>query len=65
VGEVLGIDIPGAEELPLTRAARLAVTANPYRTERIRRELGWEPRVGAEEAIRRTAGWIRQLWARG
>jgi nucleoside-diphosphate-sugar epimerase len=62
VGEVLGIDIPGAEELPLTRAARLSVIPNPYRSERIRSELGWKPHIPFGEAVRRTAAWIRVIW---
>jgi nucleoside-diphosphate-sugar epimerase len=54
----LGVPLPGFEEGAFSRAARLATRPNPYRTGRIREELGWEPPVGAEEAMRRTAQWL-------
>ncbi len=62
LGEALGGRIPGAEELPLRRAAHLAVRPNPYRSRRIREELGWAPTASCEEALRRTAEWIAGTW---
>ena len=55
LGDTVGLRVPGAKELPLRRAARLAVLHNPYRSTRIRAELGWEPPVPLEVALRRTA----------
>jgi nucleoside-diphosphate-sugar epimerase len=62
VGAALGMRIPGAEELPLRRAAHLAVHPNPYRSDRIRAELGWSPAFSQREALRRTAVWIAATW---
>jgi len=58
VAEALGVRVPGAGELSLRRVARLALRPNPYRSERIRSELGWTPPVTLAEAIRRTARWF-------
>ncbi|MSR23232.1 MAG: NAD-dependent epimerase/dehydratase family protein [Gemmatimonadetes bacterium] len=65
LGVALGMRIPGAEELPLRRAAHLAIHSNPYLSERIREELGWSPAVPSEEALRRTAAWIARIWGAG
>jgi len=43
----------------LGRAAVAFATAdNPYTTERLRRELAWEPRIPTPEAIARTVRWF-------
>jgi 2-alkyl-3-oxoalkanoate reductase len=55
---VVGIGIPGAEDLPVARAARLATRPNPYVSERVRTQLGWVPPFSLEEALDRTAGWF-------
>jgi nucleoside-diphosphate-sugar epimerase len=60
LGESLGARIPDAEELSLTRAARLALYPNPFVSERIRKELGWAPQFSKEEAIARTARWVQE-----
>lgn len=57
-GETLGLRIPGAEELPLRRTARLALGPNPYGSERIRRELGWRPAFSLAQALERTSAWV-------
>jgi nucleoside-diphosphate-sugar epimerase len=54
----LGVSAPGAEHLPLTRVARLALSENPYGSERIRRELGWDPPHRHEDALERTGRWL-------
>jgi nucleoside-diphosphate-sugar epimerase len=47
---------------PLTRyRAEVASTNLEFSGERARRELGWSPRVGLEEGLRRTAAWARPL----
>ncbi len=44
--------------VPLERVVALALCENPYRSERIREELGWMPPHGPEEALRRTGRWL-------
>jgi 2-alkyl-3-oxoalkanoate reductase len=56
--DALGLQLPGMEEVPFTRAALLATRPNPYRADRIRDELGWVPEVDGDEAVRRTAEWL-------
>lgn len=56
----LGVRAPGLGHLPLGRVARLAMGENPYRSTRIRDELGWEPPHGAAEALERTGRWLRE-----
>ena len=58
LAQALGVGVPGAGELSLQRVARLALRANPYRSERIREELGWTPPIPLAEAIRRTVRWF-------
>jgi len=58
VGELLGVSLPEARDLGLRRGARLASRDNPFVSGRIRRELGWEPEVEVEEALKRTGAWI-------
>lgn len=55
----LGVSTPGAPHLPLARVARLALDENPYPSRTIRRELGWDPPVPVDEALRRTGRWLR------
>jgi len=54
----VGVSAPGAEHLPLARVARLALSENPYGSERIRRELGWDPPHRHEDALERTGRWL-------
>lgn len=56
----LGVSTPGARHLPLARVARLASSDNPFRSERIRRELGWDPPHAHEDALVRTGRWMRE-----
>ena len=58
--DALGLQVPGLEEVSFTRAALLATRPEPYRSDRLRGELGWEPPVEAPEAIRRTAQWFAE-----
>jgi nucleoside-diphosphate-sugar epimerase len=58
LGESLGIDLPGAGDLTLERAARLSLEENPYSTERLRRELSWSPPFDHADAFARTAAWL-------
>ena len=58
LGELLGLAVPGAGDLSLSRFACLALDENPYPTRRIRRELGWNPPFGHDEALARTAAWL-------
>lgn len=60
----LAVALEGAGRLtgrrpPLSRLGmRLLTSRTGYDISRARRELGWEPRVGFEEGMRRVAGWI-------
>ncbi len=56
--DALGIPLPGADELPARRLVELALSADPYGSERIRSELGWTPPISTREAVRRTARWF-------
>lgn len=58
-GEVLYGLAPGkGSGPPLRRAVRLASEGNPYRSERVRHTLGWEPPFSADEALTRTGRWL-------
>lgn len=48
------LDLPG-----LTRSARLARRDNPYDSRRARSELDWSEVVPVQEALRRTATWLK------
>ncbi len=65
LGDAAGLSIPGAEGVPLRRAALLGIRSNPYRSLRIRDELGWSPDVSVEEALTGTAKWIQGMGSRG
>ena len=54
----LGVTTPGAKHLPLDRVTRLALGDNPYRSERARSELGWDPPYEHREALERTGRWL-------
>ncbi len=58
--ERLGVPTPGAAHLPLGRAARLSLGENPYPSDRIRADLGFDPPHRPEDAVRRTGAWLRQ-----
>jgi nucleoside-diphosphate-sugar epimerase len=59
LGESLGINIPGAGDLTLERAARLSLEENPYSTERLRRDLDWSPPFDHDAGFARTAAWLK------
>ena len=54
----LRLGAPGAKHLPIERVIDLALGENPFPSRRIRDALGWEPRHGHEEALRRTGRWL-------
>ena len=50
---------PGTAAVPpLRRSIRLATRGNPYRSERVREDLGWRPPFAAQEALERTGLWV-------
>lgn len=61
IGDALGIRVPGAEDLSLTRSVRLATNDNPYVSDRARDILGWRPPFTLDEALERTGAWARGL----
>lgn len=58
LGEALGVSMPGAGDLSLSRTVALSVGENPYRSRRIREELDWRPAFGHDEGMARTAAWL-------
>lgn len=50
--------VPGMRRLSAARAARLVLGENPYVSRRARDDLGWQPLVVHESALRRTARWL-------
>jgi nucleoside-diphosphate-sugar epimerase len=60
VGDAIGIRIPGARDLSLSRAVRLSVEDNPYPSTKAHEMLGWKPPYSLEEALSRTGQWIRE-----
>lgn len=56
--DAVGAGVPGARELPLRRIAWLGLRDNPYRAERARAELGWDPPFSHGEGLARTAAWL-------
>lgn len=58
--QALGVPAPGAPHLPLGRVVRLALGENPYDSERIRVELGWNPSHTHDEALVRAGRWLRE-----
>lgn len=65
VGDAVGIRIPGARDLSLSRSVRLAAHDNPYSGRRAREVLGWQPVFTFEEAMARTAAWVREAGLAG
>ncbi len=53
----LGLTIPGARDLSLTRVVRLSTEDNPYPSVKARRVLEWRPPFTLEEALARTRAW--------
>jgi nucleoside-diphosphate-sugar epimerase len=49
-----GVGTPGAKHMPINRLTRLALGENPFRSQLIRSELGWDPPHRHEEALVRT-----------
>jgi len=56
----LGVRTPGAKHLPINRLTQLALNENPFRSERIRSELAWDPPHGHQEALERTGRSLRR-----
>jgi nucleoside-diphosphate-sugar epimerase len=54
----LGISAPGAQHLSLDRVIELGLGENPFPSELIRRELGWDPPHLHEPALHRTGRWL-------
>jgi nucleoside-diphosphate-sugar epimerase len=54
----LGLRTPGAKHLPINRLTQLALGENPYPSERIRSELGWNPPYDHRSALARTGRWL-------
>lgn len=54
------IKTPGAKHVSLSRVARLALGENPYRSVRIRRELGWDPPHQHSDALVRSGRWFER-----
>lgn len=61
IGDAIGIKIPGARDLSLTRSARLASQDNPYPADKAKTVLGWDPPFTLDEALARTGAWARTL----
>jgi 2-alkyl-3-oxoalkanoate reductase len=60
-GDILGrfgVSAPGAKHLPLQRVVDLALAPNPFRSERIRSDLGWEAPHAHPEELERTGRWL-------
>jgi nucleoside-diphosphate-sugar epimerase len=53
-----GVSAPGAQGLPMARVVRMALADNPFASERIRSELGWDPDMEHEAALERTGRWL-------
>jgi nucleoside-diphosphate-sugar epimerase len=62
LGERLGLTVPGAGDLSLSRFTRLTLENNPYPSRRIRAELDWHPPFGHDEGLLRTAAWLTTLF---
>jgi nucleoside-diphosphate-sugar epimerase len=60
LGEAIGLNLPGGGDLTVERFARLSLAENPYRTERLKHDLGWQPPFSHEEGLRRTAEWLKR-----
>jgi nucleoside-diphosphate-sugar epimerase len=58
LGERLGLSVPGAGDLSLSRFTRLTLENNPYPSRRIRRALEWHPPFGHDEGLTRTGAWL-------
>jgi nucleoside-diphosphate-sugar epimerase len=56
----LGVRAPGAKHLPINRLTHLALHENPFRSELVRTELGWDPPYGHQEALARTGRSLRR-----
>jgi hypothetical protein len=54
----LGLRTPGAKHLPINRLTQLALSENPYPSNRIRSELGWDPPHQHRAALERTGRWL-------
>ena len=54
----LGVKTPGAKHLPINRLTQLALSENPYLSDRIRSDLGWDPPYEHRAALERTGRWL-------
>jgi len=54
----LGLRAPGAKHLPINRLTQLALGDNPYPSQRIRSDLGWNPPYDHRSALERTGRWL-------
>jgi nucleoside-diphosphate-sugar epimerase len=54
----LGVRTPAAKHLPINRLTQLALGENPYPSQRIRSELGWNPPYDHRSALERTGRWL-------
>jgi nucleoside-diphosphate-sugar epimerase len=54
----LGVRTPGAQHLPINRLTQLALGENPYPSQRIRSDLGWDPPYDHKSALERTGRWL-------
>jgi nucleoside-diphosphate-sugar epimerase len=61
LGERLGLALPGITELSLSRFTQLILRDNPYRSDRIRNDLNWDPPFSHEVGLRRTAAWLGSI----
>jgi nucleoside-diphosphate-sugar epimerase len=60
LGEAIGLNLPGGGDLTVERFARLSLAENPYRTDKLKHDLGWQPPVTHEEGLSRTAAWLEE-----
>jgi nucleoside-diphosphate-sugar epimerase len=54
----MGVRTPGAKHLPINRLTQLALGENPYPSQRIRAQLGWNPPYDHRSALERTGRWL-------
>jgi nucleoside-diphosphate-sugar epimerase len=64
LGGRLGLTVPGAADLSLSRLTQLTLYDSPYRSRRIQDELGWEPPFHHDEGLARTGVWLHSIEGR-
>lgn len=60
LGEAVGLNIPGAPDLSLSRVVSLVLGDNPYSSALAREFLDWKPPHTHQDALRRTGEWLRK-----